>query len=473
MLKIPDDSDIVLVGEYKNAKTPVKVNCVEGHQWMVIPSNFHSRGTGNHCPVCTGKETEIIDGVYVILKKKQNTKFLEEVKAIDPSLTVLDTYTGQHQYVRLQCVHGHIWKALATNILTRGTDRTCGICTPKIGGPKPLSIEQVQNTLPPYLTINTYTNTTVPFTVIDSRCGHSTEVWYSNITHKGMYKCSVCNPSLSNQERELRDFITENCPDEWIIYNDRTILEGKELDIVLPDRGLAFEYNGSYWHSDAKVQPSYHIEKSNAVRDFGYKLIHIDEVYWTNRQDIVKSRILRQLGKSEKIYARKTILKEILFPRTFLDTNHIQGAGSPTTYNYGLYYEEELVAVMTFSRPRFTKEYPFELVRYCSKLGTSVVGGASKLLKAFGQIGIVTYADRRFSEGNLYEKLGFKLSHSSAPGYYYYKSGKYLSRYQCQKHLLEKLVPEHFSPELSESEIMRNAGFNKVYDAGNLVYTLT
>jgi hypothetical protein len=68
-----------------------------------------------------------------------------------------------------------------------------------------------------------------------------------------MYKCSVCNPSISNQERELRDFITENCPDEWIIYNDRTILEGKELDIVLPDRGLAFEYNGSYWHSDAKV----------------------------------------------------------------------------------------------------------------------------------------------------------------------------------------------------------------------------
>lgn len=472
MLKITQDSDIVQQGEYKNAKTPVKVTCAFGHSWLVIPSNFHHRGTGSSCPVCAGKEVELVDGIYKIIKKKTTIQFKEEVRVLNPDIEVLDEYTGAGNYVRLKCTHGHEWKAIATNILTRLQDRTCGVCHPKHKGPRLLTQEEVQAKMPPYLTITMYKNTMQPFMVLDSRCQHETEVWYSNIVHKGMYRCSTCNPGISNQERELKDYIQELCKGEWIEYNDRTILEGKELDIVLPDRGLAFEYNGSYWHSDAKVSSTYHIDKSNQVNNFGYRLIHIDEMYWTAKQDIVKSRILQQLGKSEKIYARKTKVREIPFPKTFLDTNHLQGQGSPTSYNYGLYLGQELVAVMTFSKPRFTSSYEYELVRYCSKLGTTVVGGASKLLKAFGRKGIVTYADRRFQQGNLYEKLGFKLSHTSIPGYYYVKGGNYLSRYQCQKHKLQTLFPEHFKPELSESEIMRSAGFHKVYDAGNLVYTL-
>lgn len=131
---------------------------------------------------------------------------------------------------------------------------------------------------------------------------------------------------------------------------------------------------------------------------------------------------------------------------------------------------------MTFSRPRFNNNYEYELVRFCNLTGVAVAGGASRLLKAFVEDmctrSIVTYAKRDYSQGNLYTKLGFKLINTTIPGYTYYKNRKVLTRYQCQKHLLQKLVPEHFSPELSESEIMRNAGFHKVYDAGNLVYAL-
>lgn len=472
MLKIPKDSDIVEIGEYKSAKIPVKVQCRHGHTWQVIPSNLHSRGNGSKCPVCAGKETELVDGVHKIVKKKTTARFSQELADLTKEVELVGEYTGAGNYVTLRCLHGHTWKSIATNVLTRLSDRTCGECFPKLQGLPILGVDVVQAKLPEYLHITQYKNTVSPIQVLDTRCGHVNEVWYSNAAHKGMYKCFVCNPNLSNQERELRDFISYNCPGEWIEFNDRSILEGKELDIVLPDRGISFEYNGSYWHSEAKVSSSYHIEKTNAVKAFGFRLIHVDEMFWTTKQEIVKSRILQILGKSERIYARKTTVKQIPFPRDFLNANHLQGAGSPTSYNYGLFLQEELVAVMTFSIPRFTKDKELELVRYCSKLNTTVVGGASKLLKCAPSNSIVTYADRRFSEGNLYKKLGFKYSHTTTPGYYYTRSGKYFSRYQCQKHKLKALLPEFYSDELSESEIMRNAGFNKVYDAGNLVYTM-
>jgi very-short-patch-repair endonuclease len=470
MLKIPEDSDIVLTGQYTSAKVSVQVSCIKDHTWEVLPSNLNHKGTGKKCPVCAGKETELINGIYKVIKKKTAGKFKEEVKALAPNIEIIDEYTGASNYVTLKCLkHNSVWKSIATNVLTRERDRTCNDCVPK----KPsLSVNDVQSKLPEYLTIKEYVDTSTPFIVEDSRCGHTTVIWYSNVVHKRMYRCSTCAPKTSNQERELRDFILANCQGEWIEFNDRSILDGKELDIVLPDRGLAIEYNGSYWHSDAKVESTYHIDKTNKVEAFGFRLLHIDEKYWMTKREIVESRIKQQLGQSRKIYARNTTLREIPFPREFLETNHLQGAGSASKYNYGLFLKDELVAVMTFSTPRFTVNHEYELVRYCSLLGTTVVGGASKLLKAFGRKDIVTYADRRFSDGNLYIKLGFTLSHTSPPGYSYSKSGRYLSRYQCQKAKLKTMFPKFYNDELSEAEIMNLAGYIKTYDAGNLVYVL-
>jgi hypothetical protein len=130
---------------------------------------------------------------------------------------------------------------------------------------------------------------------------------------------------------------------------------------------------------------------------------------------------------------------------------------------------------MTFGIPRFTKEYDYELIRYCCKLNTTVVGGASKLLKYFRSKhagSIISYADRRWSTGNLYAKLGFSFKHNSAPGYKYYKGKKVLSRYQCQKHLLKTLFPELWEEAKSETAIMSEAGYNKVFDCGNSVWVL-
>lgn len=141
-------------------------------------------------------------------------------------------------------------------------------------------------------------------------------------------------------------------------------------------------------------------------------------------------------------------------------------------WRYGLFYSDQLVAVMTFGKSRF--EDGFELLRFCSKLNMNVVGGAGKLLARFRKEHpeiekIVSYADRRWSVGGLYEKLGFKLAQKTDPSYFYIVNHERKSRLQFQKH---KLVAEGADPSLSEHEIMKQKKCPRIYDCGTLKYEI-
>ena len=128
---------------------------------------------------------------------------------------------------------------------------------------------------------------------------------------------------------------------------------------------------------------------------------------------------------------------------------------------------------MTFGKPRFNQQFNWELIRYATS--KHVIGGAGKLLAYFRRTyvgSIITYADRRFSQGNMYEKLGFRLINITKPNYWWVKDNKVLSRYQTQKSRLAKLLGDKYDPNKTEAENMNNAGFNKIYDCGNLVFTM-
>ena len=168
----------------------------------------------------------------------------------------------------------------------------------------------------------------------------------------------------------------------------------------------------------------------------------------------------------EKIYARKCIVKEITSKEKneFLNKTHIQGEDR-ANIKLGLFYNNELVAVMTFCKSRFNKNFEWELSRYSSS--KHVIGGAGKLLKYFERIykpkSLITYADRRFSQGKLYFTLGFTFDHFSLPNYFYNRGKIRLSRIQCQKHKLKDILKD-FDDNLSESENMYINGWNKIYD---------
>lgn len=290
----------------------------------------------------------------------------------------------------------------------------------------------------------------------------------SNETNPIRVICPQCKMyhTTSREEKHFLNWLREiyNGP---IIENAKKIIQRKELDIYLPELNLAFEYNGAYWHSDEYMEPSYHVDKTNACKEQGIRLIHIFDWEWHNSQDIVKDIILTALGNiSRQIPARKCKLGKISFSdyTNFLELNHIQGPIN-SSVRYGLFYEGELVSVAGWGKSRFKKD-EMELHRFCSKLGTQIIGGFSKLIKHSGLDEFVSYIDRAKFDGRGYMAAGFEVIGDSEPSYIYTRGNTILSRFQCQKHKLPTLLGESFDEKKTEYENMIDNGYKRVYDCG-------
>lgn len=288
--------------------------------------------------------------------------------------------------------------------------------------------------------------------------------------------CNKVNELRSIKEKEISDFITNLGID--VINSDRTVLNGKEIDIFIPSKNIGIEFNGLFYHSDLYKNKYYHINKTNKCLGNGIRLIHIFEDEWDNKKEIVKSRLINLLGLNEKkVYGRKCEIKNVSTKEKtkFLDENHIQGAVG-SLINYGLYYDNELVSIMTFGYGRKIMNglnYEWELLRFCNKKNHTVIGSASKLLKHFIKINhpknIISYADIRWSNGDIYEKLGFNKIRISNPNYFYIVNKKRENRFKYRK---DVLVKEGYDINLTELEIMEKKGINRIYDCGNLVYSI-
>lgn len=227
--------------------------------------------------------------------------------------------------------------------------------------------------------------------------------------------------------------------------------------------------------------------KTSLARKAGISLMHIWEYDWNDlvKQEIIKSQIRHKLGMSTRVYGRKTVVATPSKEEAtqFEKNNHLQGHAA-SSYQYGLYYEGQLVALATFAKPRFSKEADFELIRYVTKRGTTVVGGMSKLIKAFikdipSGSHILTYADNDFAldkTSSVYSRAGFEYIRTTVPDYKWIKGGSVISRYSVQPKRLLKKYPDDFrkdNPSETEAEFMTRKGYVRVWGAGNDVYLLT
>ena len=292
----------------------------------------------------------------------------------------------------------------------------------------------------------------------------------------------VKNWGGSQKQIEVIDFLKSIYKGE-IRTNDRTLIAPKEVDIYLPEENLAIEFDGTYWHSfdrqETIEEKQYHLNKTIDCREKGVQLLHIWEYEWesSSKKEIWKSILSNKLNlDSVVLYGRKCQVKDVSSKecRLFLDENHLQGYAA-SRHNLGLYYNDQLVSLMTFGKPRFSNKYDWEMIRFCNRKGIRIIGGAGKLLHHFSKKyngTIVSYADRRIFDGNLYESLGFQKVSESAPNYRYFHNAdptKTLSRIRCQKHKLSLLLKE-FTILMSESQNMFNNGYRRIWDCGNLVY---
>ena len=294
--------------------------------------------------------------------------------------------------------------------------------------------------------------------------------------------CPIKLPLMGNAslaETELLDYI-KSIYDGEIETGDRSIIPPLELDIVIPDKHIAIEFNGVFWHSDfnPRMRKTYHRDKSLKCRDKGYQLLHIWEDDWYNRKDIIKDYIKSKLGLcSKRIYARKCHVREIdaHTARLFVDSNHIQGY-SNATYKIGLFYGDVLVSVMLVGKLRDMmgskpKEGHYEIYRVVSREDTEVVGGFSKMLKYFERTYnpecIITYGDLCYTLGNVYLKCGFTDEGLSSPCYSWQINGVRYHRSNFMKCKLEECKKD---PSLTEDQAMRSRHAYKVWDAGKIKF---
>lgn len=302
---------------------------------------------------------------------------------------------------------------------------------------------------------------------------------YYNIS---CYHCEKEN-GVSGVEKNLREEIANFYKGE-IIFNDRKILNGKELDIYIPEKKLAIELNGILWHSFGSSWPNNlnrekeekdkHYKKYKQCEKLGIQLLQFTDIDYFNKKEIILNIIKAKLGISDvRIYARKCEIKELSKTQksNFCNANHLQGDGH-SQIEYGLFYNNELVSIMTFGKRKITKGKPkMEIIRYCNKLNYNIIGGASKLLKHFIKNNqcstLITYADNSISNGNVYKQLGFTLTKETKWNYWYFSynnHNKLLHRSNFMRHKL--------NTKLTEKEEMYNRGYRRYYDAGNKVFEM-
>ena len=391
--------------DYKNTSTKVLFRCTScNNEFYRKPNTFLCSKLKTPCPICTKKQLHKE-------KTKTNEDFINDIAKIygEGKYTLLSDYVSSNCKVKLKCNEcGRIFEKEANSFLQ----------------------------------------------------------------HNG---CPYHNCNSSYKEKELFSFIKSMCNDA--INNDRKTLDGYELDVLVPSKQIAFEFDGIFWHNENNKTNDYHLNKTIICNNKGVRLIHIFEDEWINKKNIWKSMITNILGFTKnKIYGRACTIDTVDSNTAvkFLNDNHIQG-WCPSSIKLGLYNKGELVSLMTFGKSRHfigSGKYEWELLRFCNKLDTTVIGGASKLfsyfIRNYKPTSIVSYSDRRWSEGNMYNKLGFTLSHYSKPNYFYVIDNVRKNRFNFRKKIL---VEKYNCPmEMSERDFCKEKKWYRIYDCGTSVH---
>ncbi len=471
-LKHGNKYDYSLV-DYKDIYTKVKIICPI-HGVFEQQVGNHKRGVG--CPTCATIQTGK-------LHRNECSKFIQNANIThsnkyDYSLV---NYINSLTKVKIICpIHGEFEQRPDAHVTGAGCP-TCGellASNNKIKNYKFIElVNKIHNNKYDYSLVN-YKKNILPVKII---CPIHGEFEQSIASHLRGHGCQKCANQFSKYENYIEDFLKKY----HINYQKHFRINNVEADFYIKDKQLGIEVDGLYWHSEIQGKDrNYHLNKTNLYKNNNIQLIHIFENEFIFKKQIVKSRLKHIFGLiKQSIYARKCEIKEIeaKLKNKFLNKYHLQGEDK-SCVKLGLFYKNRLVSVMTFSKLRkalgqIHKENYYELSRFCSINNFNVVGGASKLLAYFEQNytpeKIITYADRRWSKGDLYYKLGFKLDHTSSPSYWYFdRKCNYYHRFNFRKNVLKDKL-KIFDPNLSEWENMKNNGWNRIWDCGNYMFIKT
>lgn len=467
--------------------------CSLGHEWDAMVSTRALLGAG--CPYCSNQK--VLPGFNDLATTHPSLA----AELADPS-DATRYVAGSAASVKWRCSHGHEWFAKIVHRTRVGSG--CPVCANRevsndnsLASLRPdLAAELVDKSLAQELSVGSRR-------VVEWRCtrGH---VWSARVYDRcGIHKsqCPVCSAQSRSSagEREILDVVRVLVGDDVeVIANDRHIAAPLELDVVVPSRCVAIEFNGVFWHSEnAGKGRSYHRDKRRACEAAGYKLIQVWEDDWNRRRDVVVRMLAAKLCSIDRLeyvgvdvsHARRIFARKLIFgvldaksAREFLDENHIQGAVT-ATFHFALFDCETPVAVMSVRSPRTCARMrrrldEWEIQRYATSC--SVVGGFSKLLahathylveSGYELSRWISFSSCDVSDGAMYVSTGFSFDRELPPDYRYVGSVTGFRR--VPKESFQKSRFEHdknlvFEEGRTERELAEINGLWRCFDSGKL-----
>lgn len=335
-------------------------------------------------------------------------------------------------------------------------------------------------------TTNKLGNTSLPYRF---KCDLCSNIFTSTLLGCGKIPiCRKCFPITKNSKLELivKDFLNSHNINH--IDNYRGLLGGKEIDILIPEYNIGIEINGNYFHSElsGKKDKNYHLNKTLDCQDKNIKLIQLYEDEVLLKQDIVFSILAKELNINiiTKINVEDCEIKEVHKKTStkFLEENHLQG-NSIDKFRYGLYYKNKLISIITFGKKRKTtknNDNVYEVVRFCDKINYEVIGGFTKLVNHFidlhNPLKIESFVDIRLfgvdKTNTIFNENNFNFINTIPPNYWYINTEKYLHRYHRIKFKKNLLVREGYDEKMTEWEIMKLKGYDRIWDCGLLKFEL-
>jgi hypothetical protein len=498
----PDKQVTLVDGIYKNTNTPLLFSCNKGHSWYAIPKTIIR---GSYCPTCKISTTVNAHKYTTEIFKDKLQEHLIQNPEKSVSLLPNQQYTGFRDKLKFSCNQQHEWYTTPDNILNGNSG--CPTCAKtKTFSLKALAwlryIEQEQGVIIQHA--NNYGEYTIPGTRFkaDGYCIETNTIyefygdfWHGNpLTTNHAHFNDITQTTfgeLYEKTMEREEVIKQlgyNIVSIWESTYDTAKKANDFYHIV--NKLKITTHNIYYWTLSDLYQTADNNTKFtllNLTKSSTLPSIHIYEDEWNSNKPLVISKLTHysQQSNTTRIHARQCCIREIdkKQKQQFLNTFHIQGADNSQLY-YGAFLNNELLAVMTFTSPRVALGYKnkdrslyegvWELSRFATNTAYRIPGIASKLLKHFEHNNtwteIYSYADKRWSTGNMYIQLNFTLVADNPPDYFYVINGARKHRWNYRKDILKHKLA-NYNPLLTEYQNMVNHGYYRVWDCGTLKFT--
>lgn len=321
--------------------------------------------------------------------------------------------------------------------------------------------------------------------------------WMEKVTKTNLEKYGVLYSCLLPECQEKQGTIVskinlafaELLKENHIKYEQEFILGNGlysyDFYIQSPNNSVDFlvEINPTFTHTcfDTGVfsprDMSYHINKTKYANEHGYRCIHVWQ--WDDWD-----KIINLIKPKQKLYARKLEIKNDVLKKDaneFLKFYHIQGSCYGNFVNLGLYNDDKLMELMTFGKPRYNRNYQWELLRLCTHSDYMVVGGAERLFKHFVETynpeSVISYCDMSKFTGNVYERLGFVLKEQTDPQKVWSdRKNGYITDNLLRQRGFDQLIgsklnpPELYGKDTDNEVLMLKYKWLPVYDCGQKVF---